>query len=281
MKWGQWGAQFTTGQYLEIIEHCVGYGITSFDHADIYGNYTVEEEFGKAIRHKSSLRQQMQLISKCGIKMVTANRPDHHIKSYDTSKEHILLSVHNSLKNLNTEYLDILLIHRPDALMNPEEIAAAFSQLQQQGKVLHFGVSNFLPHQLQMLHRFFPVEINQIEISLTYLDPFHNGQLDQCIEMNIIPMAWSPMGGGNLTSDPEDERNFRIQAVCEILAKKYDAEPQQIQIAFLTSHPSHILPVMGTSKHKRLELALKASDIPLEREEWYMLWRAAMGHEVP
>jgi predicted oxidoreductase len=143
MKWGQWGVKYSTAQYLQLIEDCIVNKITSFDHADIYGDYTVEEEFGNALKPKPHLRQQIQLITKCGIRRFTPNRPEHKINSYDTSRLHIITSAERSLKNLKTDYLDLLFIHRPDPLMNPHEIAEAFSHLKKEGKVLHFGVSNF------------------------------------------------------------------------------------------------------------------------------------------
>ena len=143
MRWGIWGAGFNTNEFLRIINECVEHGITSFDHADIYGDYTTESDFGDALKASPSLRQQIQLITKCGIQLVTPNRSHHNIKSYNTSKEHIVESAENSLRNFHTDYIDLFLIHRPDPLMNPEEVAEAIARLKQQGKILHFGVSNF------------------------------------------------------------------------------------------------------------------------------------------
>jgi predicted oxidoreductase len=280
MNWGKWGAGFTTVQYLQLIEESLAAGITSFDHADIYGGYTTESEFGQALKQKPSLRQQMQLITKCGIKMLAAERPGNKIKSYNTSKEYIIQSAEQSLLNLQTDYLDLLLIHRPDPLMNPDEIAEAFLQLKKEGKVLHFGVSNFTPSKTSLLHSRFIVEVNQVEISLLHLDPFLNGQLDHCIENNIIPMAWSPLGGGKLNAPEKDGKIKRILSVAEKLGKKYAAEPEDILFAFLAKHPAGILPVAGTTKISRLQSALKAIEINIEREEWFMLWSASTGNEV-
>jgi predicted oxidoreductase len=281
MKWGQWGSRFTTAAYCGIIESCIENKITSFDHADIYGDYTTEEEFGKALNQLPSLRSSIQLITKCGIKMPVANRPTFNIKSYDTSKEYIISCVERSLKNLQTDYIDIFLIHRPDPLMNPEEITAAFAQLKQQGKVLHTGVSNFTPSQVNLLHTYYPVEVNQIEISLLHMDPFHNGQLDQCMGKGIVPMAWSPLGGGSLMTDTIDERNKRILKVATALRAKYQTSIENILLAFLHRHPSGIIPVMGTSKIERLQSANSAANIKLEAEEWFMLWEASAGKQVP
>jgi predicted oxidoreductase len=281
MKWGCWGAGFSTQQYVQLMEDCIATGITTFDHADIYGDYTVEEEFGKALKQKPSLRNQMQFISKCGIRRFTPNRPGHKINSYDTSKKHIIQSAEQSLKNLHTDFLDVLLIHRPDPLMHPDDIAEAFAKLKKQGKVLHFGVSNFTPSQTAMMLSRFRVEYNQIEASVAKLDPFHDGQLDQCIQHSITPMAWSPVGGGRLFINPDEERNKRILTVAQMLADKYNAAVDQILLAFLFKHPSGIIPVMGTTKIERLKSAYDAAKLKIEREEWFMLWRASTGHEVP
>lgn len=281
MKWGQWGSRFSTQEYLQVIEECLVTDITTFDHADIYGDYTTEEEFGAAIKLKPALRDKMQIITKCGIRRFTPNRPHHKIHSYDTGKEHIINSLEKSLTNLCTDYVDIFLIHRPDPLMHPFEIAEAITQLKAQGKIKDFGVSNFTPSQLEMVHKSSAVKYNQIEISIIQMDPFHNGQLDQFIQHNIIPMAWSPLGAGTLMKDPEDERNKRILAVAQYLGDKYDASIDQILLAFLFKHPSGIIPVLGTTKIERLKAAMNAANIQLEREEWFMLWRASMGREVP
>jgi predicted oxidoreductase len=281
MKWGTWGAGFSTNQYLQLIEDCLENNITSFDHADIYGDYTVEEEFGKALNLAPSLRNRIQIITKCGIQKLTTNRPGYKIKSYDTGKDHIIQSAERSIKNFHTDYLDALLIHRPDPLMHPDEIAEAFTRLKNQGKVLHFGVSNFNPSQVDMMITGFTVECNQIEVSVLKLDAFHNGQLDHCIRHQIRPMAWSPIGGGKLQDDTDDERNKRILAVLEVLAEKYKASTDQILLAFLFRHPSGIIPVMGTTKIERLVSAYKAAALQIEREEWFMLWRASTGHDVP
>jgi predicted oxidoreductase len=280
MKWGSWGAKFSTDQYLHMMEACIEHGYTTIDHADIYGHYTVEAEFGAALSQRPSLRQQMQIITKCGIKMVTPNRAMHQIKSYDTSVAHIVQSVNQSLVNLKTDYIDCLLIHRPDPLMNAVEMAEAFSQLKAAGKVLQFGVSNFAVSQVNLLRRYFPIAVNQIECSITQLAPFLNGQLDQCQELGMVPMAWSPLGGGKIFTEPL-EKNSRILAVCQFLAEKYTVSPLVILLSWLMQHPAGILPVLGTTQVDRLvELKPCRKDL-LTREEWFILWRASTGVEVP
>jgi predicted oxidoreductase len=281
MKWGTWGARYSTSQYLQLIEACLAAGITTFDHADIYGDYTVEEEFGAALKEQPSLRDQMQLISKCGIRRFTPNRPEHLINSYDTSKAHIISSTENSLRLFHTDHLDVLLIHRPDPLMHPDEIAEAFSDLERSGKVRTFGVSNFTPSQVSMIHSRFPVSYNQIEVSVLHSAPFHNGQLDQCIELGITPMAWSPLASGKLHNAEPTEQQLRILAVLDLLGKKHKATHDQLLLAYLRTHPSGIVPVVGTTKMERLSAAWDTRELKLEREEWFMIWRAAAGHEVP
>jgi len=279
MRWGKWGANFSTADYRKMIESCMEVGITTFDHADIYGSYTTEAEFGDALKEDSSLRSKIQIISKCGIQMLAENRPQHQIKSYNTSKEHIIQSVENSLQNFGTDYLDVLLIHRPDPLMNPTEIAEAVGQLKQQGKIIQFGVSNFLPHHVNMLQAFTEVEINQVEISILHLDTFTDGTLDHCIENNILPMAWSPVGGGKLT-DENNPRLQTIQTTASSLATKYNTGIDEILIAFLLKHPAQIIPVLGTTKIKRIKQAQAAKSILLSREDWFKLYAASTRKDV-
>jgi predicted oxidoreductase len=281
MKWGKWGSNFSTKEYAVIIEDCIENNISSFDHADIYGDYTTEEEFGAALKRKPQLRKSIQLITKCGIKLVSANRPTHQIKSYDSSPSYIIKCAEQSLKNLNTDFIDLFLIHRPHPLINPEEIAEAFTSLKKQGKVLHFGVSNFSTSQVNLLNRYFPVEVNQIELSVVNLEALHNGQLDHCLENKIMPMAWGPLGSGSLFTDTTNEKNKRILNVAETLGKKYKTSIESILLAFITKHPSGIIPVLGTSKIERLKSAINFYKLEIETEEWFMLWKASTGHDVP
>ena len=279
MRWGIWGAGFTTTEYRLMIDECLENGITSFDHADIYGDYTTEADFGRALKDVPLLRTQIQLITKCGIQMLTPNRPHHQLKSYNTSKEHIINSTERSLKNFNTDYIDVLLLHRPDPLLNPEEVAGAIDQLKADGKILHFGVSNFLPYQVDMLQKIVPVEFNQLEISMLHLQPFTNGTLDHCLQHNIIPMAWAPLGGGILTDDTHPR--YRSIASCSSeLAAVYKTGINQILIAFLLAHPANILPVLGTTRIERLLQAKEARNILLRREDWFKLYSAFMGEDV-
>jgi predicted oxidoreductase len=279
MKWGAWGVKFSTEQYLHIINAAIEAGTTTFDHADIYGHYTTEKEFGDALALDSSLRSRIQLITKCGIMMVSENRPQQTIKHYDTGRQHILQSVETSLTNFNTDYIDVLLLHRPSPLMQPDEIAEAFTLLHQQGKVLQFGVSNFTASQTALIHQRYKIAFNQLELSLLRLRPFIDGTLDYCLANGITPMAWSPLGGGNIFKG-EDEQHQRITAVAALLAEKYNARPDQVLLAWLMHHPSGIMPVLGTSKPGRIAAAAESLKIKITTQEWFMLWRASTGTEV-
>ncbi len=279
MRWGIWGANFSTTQYRQMIEACLQYGINSFDHADIYGDYTTEAEFGDALKENPSLRQHLKLITKCGIQMVTPNRLGHNIKSYNTSKQHIIDSVERSLQNFGADYIDVLLIHRPDPLLDPAEVAEAIEQLKQQGKILSFGVSNFLPHQTDLLASYTLIEYNQVEISIIKPNAISDGTLENCMKHKIIPMAWAPLGGGLFTD--ETHPHFRsITAAAIELAEKYNTGLNEILLAWLHTHPSQIISVIGTTRIERLLQAKVAASIRLDREDWFKLLLASTGEDV-
>ena len=279
MRWGIWGANFSTAEYLRMIEACLENGIESFDHADIYGDYTTEAGFGEALKESPSLRQELKLITKCGIQMLTPYRPEYAIKSYNTSKNHILRSVENSLKNFGTDYIDVLLIHRPDPLLDPAEVAQAIEQLKQEGKILEFGVSNFLPHQADMLANYTNIAYNQVEISIINLNAFSDGTLESCIKNNITPMAWAPLGGG-IFNDDSHPRFRAINTTATELAEKYNTGLNEILLAWLHTHPSGIISVIGTTKLERLLQAKIAASIRLEREDWFKMLAASTGEDV-
>ncbi len=277
----EWG--MTSQEILSLIHHCLDLGITTFDHADLYGDYTCEGLFGKALTQEPELRSRLQLVTKCGIKLVSPNRPNHKIKYYDTSYTHILSSVDHSLQKLNTDYLDLLLIHRPDPFMNADETAAAFTQLRQCGKVLHFGVSNFLPHQFDLLasRLDFPLVTNQVEISVMHLEPFEDGTIDQCQQLRIAPMAWSPLAGGELFKG-ESPQAVRLRETLTTITQQFDhATLDQIACAWLLAHPANIVPILGTGNYARIHQAAKAEELKLSREQWFAIWSASTGQEVP
>lgn len=266
---------------LAFIQQCIDLGITSFDHADLYGGYTCEGLFGNALKLDPTLRSRIQLITKCGIKLVSKNRPEHTIKHYDTSYDHILKSVDHSLQQLHTDYLDVLLIHRPDPLMNADEVAAAFTQLKQSGKVQYFGVSNFSASQFELLasRLDFPLVTNQLEISVMHLDAFTDGTLDQCQRLRVAPMAWSPLGGGDLFGD--SPKAVRLQKTLTAVAQPFNASLDQVALAWLLVHPARIVPILGTGNLERIKTATKAEEISLTREQWFAIWTASTGVDVP
>ncbi len=268
---------------LTFMEQCIELGITTFDHADIYGDYSCEALFGEALKRKPSLRDSMQLVTKCGIKLLSEKYPDRTVKHYDTSKEHILASAEASLQKLGTDHVDLLLIHRPDPFMDPSEVAEAFTKLKQQGKVLAFGVSNFLPSQFDMLSSYldFPLVTNQIELSVMQLEHFANGTIDKCQEKRIPPMAWSPLAGGRLFSDTSREVQFLKNDLSkvgkEIGAKSMD----QAMYAWLLAHPACIMPITGSGKIERVRSAVEATKLTMNRHQWFEIYESAVGHEVP
>ena len=281
MWWGEWGHDLSPEQVADLIDHCLELGITSFDHADIYGHYSTEALFGEALKLRPGIRDKIQLISKCGIKLTTPRRPGNKIKSYDHSMGYILESVETSLRNLNTDHLDLLLVHRPGPLMHPDELSETFHQLQREGKVKHFGVSNFTPSQYQMLGSRFPLVTNQVEASLLHLTPFFDGTFDLSLQHNQIPMAWSPLGGGDIFKNPDTDQHRRIvKTATEIAQRHGNYSLDQVLLAFLLRHPSRIAPVLGTANKERLSSAVGSFELKLNAEEWYELLEAARGEEV-
>ena len=276
MRWGIWGANHSQKEVQKLIETSLEEGFSTFDHADLYGDYTTEKLFGDAFSQMNINREEVQLISKCGIEMPCENR-NYQIKSYNYSKEHILKSVENSLVNLQTEYLNLLLLHRPSPLMNPQEIGEAFEELREKKWVRHFGVSNFSPSQFELINDAFPLITNQVEISINHTDAFDDGTLDQLMRKGLQPMAWSVLG--NYFSK-ESEQNSRISLVLVEKKKKYNADENQILLAFILKHPSRILPVIGTSRWEMIKKFKESLDINLEREDWFKLLEASQGKEV-
>lgn len=262
-------------QMEALVKTSLTCGISSFDHADIYGNYSCEEIFGKLLRGNYSLRNQIELVTKCGIKLLSDKRPTHRIKHYDTSKEYIIWSVENSLTMLATDRIELLLIHRPDPLLNPVEVAEAFSTLKLQGKVLHFGVSNFTSSQFEMLQSYltFPIVTNQIELSLFHHQTLFDGTVDQLVKNRVSPMAWSPLGGGKYF-------NNQITHSIEKLTLQYGVSSTQLLLAWLLKHPAQVFPILGTSKPERIMDGANALNINLERQHWFELLKLTAGRDV-
>ncbi len=270
-------------EIVGLIHACLEQGITTFDHADIYGDYTCEGLFGAALAASGVDRSSIQLVTKCGIKLASANRPRHKMHCYDTSCSHILASVENSLKCLHTDYIDLLLIHRPDPLTDPREINEAFVRLRQSGKVHYFGVSNFLPSQFEMLASKLdvPLVTNQIEYSVVHLEPHADGSLDLCQRLEICPMAWSPLGGGRLFQDGSDGAKRLRETLRRIGRDLEGASTDQVALAWILKHPAKFVPVLGTGNIDRIKRAVAALDLELSLEQWFEIRRDSLGQDVP
>ncbi|MCA6421378.1 MAG: aldo/keto reductase [Flavobacterium sp.] len=276
MNWGIWDKKLNTIEMAHIIKVCAENKITTFDHADIYGNYTTEADFGKAFKHSLVDRNTIQLVSKCGIQHV--NGRANKIKHYDYSKAYIIWSVENSLKNLQTDYLDVLLLHRPSPLMVADEIAEAVAQLKKEGKIIDFGVSNFTSSQTELLRQKTEINYNQIQFSATHFEAMLDGSLDYMQLHNIRPMSWNPLG----TVFREDiEQTRRLKKVLVQLVEKYHLGSDTILLAWILKHPAGIIPVAGTVNIARIQALMKAVELDLEQEDWFAIWTESMGNKVP
>jgi predicted oxidoreductase len=277
MTWGAWGKNFNSEQMVELMHCCIENNITSFDHADIYGDYTTEAAFGKAFAESKIDRQKIQLISKCGIQMLNEERKNV-VKYYNYSKEYIIWSAEQSLKNLQTDYLDLLLLHRPSPLMQADEIAEAIERLKNDGKILDFGVSNFTPLQTDLIQTKTNINYNQIEFSITKHDAMLNGSLDHMQTNGIIPMAWSPLGS---VFKKEDAQTQRIKKLATTFSEKYNVSTDIILLAWILKHPSNILPVCGTADKYRIGNLMKATTVEMELQDWFALLAESSGADVP
>ncbi|MEZ4852951.1 aldo/keto reductase family oxidoreductase [Flavobacterium sp.] len=277
MNWGVGGKNLNSLEMQKRLHLFLENNITTFDHADIYGGYTTEEHFGKALLQTSIKRENIQLISKCGIKYPCKKR-NYSIKHYDYSKDYILWSVDESLKNLQTDYLDALLLHRPSPLLNTEEVAEAVSILKEKRKIKHFGVSNFLPQQIDVLQKYVEIEINQIQFSATHYKPLTDGQLDYMQAHTILPMAWNPLGS---IFKEETEQTNRLKLLLADLFIKYEVSADLLLLKWIQQHPSGVLPVVGTTDENRIKLLQKLEKFTLELDDWFKIWTTSMGHKVP
>ena len=276
MTWGSWGKQLSIDKMVDLINYCLEIGITTFDHADIYGDYGTEADFGNAFSQSKIDRSKIQLISKCGIQMV--NHRQNRIAHYQYDADYIIWSAERSLKNLQTDYLDLLLLHRPSPLMQPNEISKAITKLLKDGKIKQFGVSNFTPPQVQMLDKTIRVEANQVEFSLTKDDPMYDGTFNDCMGHNRMTMSWSPLG---TYFREENQQNRRIGEVMKALTTKYDCDESQLLLAFIMKHPSGVHPVVGTATKERLKASMEAVTINLELQDWFVLLEASKGKPIP
>jgi predicted oxidoreductase len=275
MNWGVWDKKLNTQEMIHLINICIENKITTFDHADIYGGYTTEAEFGKAFGESKISREKLQLISKCGIQLEGSRT--NKIKHYDYSKEYIIWSVENSLKNLQTDYLDVLLLHRPSPLMIADEIAEAVEKLKSEGKIIDFGLSNFTTSQTELIRSKTEVSYNQIQFSATHYEAMLDGSLDYMQTHDIRPMSWNPLG----TVFREDiEQTRRLKKLLVQLVEKYGVGSDTILLSWILKHPSKIIPVAGTVNIARIQALMKAVELPLNNLDWFAIWTESMGKKV-
>ena len=278
MNWGVWDKNLNTKEFAHLINLFIENGITTFDHADIYGGYTTEEAFGKALTESKIDRKKIQLITKCGIQYTSVKRPENHIKHYEYSKDYIIWSVENSLKNLQTDYLDVLLLHRPSPLMQADEIAEAVAKLKADGKILSFGVSNFTPFQTELLRQKTDVSFNQVQFSATHHEAMLDGSFDYMQIHNIKPMAWNPLG---TVFRENTDQTFRLRQLLAKLVEKYQTGSDIILLAWIMQHPAGVLPVVGTVNSGRIQQLMKAKSLVLDKQDWFAIWTESMGNKVP
>lgn len=272
--------QMSVAELQAFVEHGLELGITTTDHADVYGAFTEEGLFGRMLKQAPALREQIEVVSKCGILFPCEAQPGVSTVHYNSGGDYIIRAAERSLRELNTDYLDLLLIHRPDPLMEADDVARAFNALKTSGKVRHFGVSNFSVAQFALLQSRLdqPLVTNQLEISLIHSDPLFDGNLDYLQQQQIKPMAWSCLGGGKVFHD------FQYKALREAamdIAQSYNAELDQILLAFVLALPCNAMPILGSGNKQRIARQADATTIKLERQHWFALLEAARGVSVP
>lgn len=277
MNWGIWDKNLKTKEMENLINICFENKITTFDHADIYGSYTTEAQFGKALFNSKIQREQVQLISKCGIQLIAENR-NNKVKHYDYSKDYIIKSAENSLKNFKTDYLDVFLLHRPSPLMQADEIAEAVEKLKSNGKIIDFGVSNFTSSQTELIRQKTTVCFNQIQFSATDFQPMVDGSLDYMQLHQIRPMSWNPLGS---VFRQDNMQTFRLRKLLASLVSKYGIGADSILLAWILKHPAKIIPIAGTVNIARIQNLIKSTQLELDQEDWFAIWTESMGHEVP
>ncbi|RVV98919.1 oxidoreductase [Mesobaculum littorinae] len=268
------------GAILKRIGTCLDHGITTLDQADIYGGYRSEELLGAALAQAPELRDRVEIVTKCGIVAPMGRHAAARLKHYDTSPDHIARSVEASLRLMGIERIDLLLIHRPDPFLDPDATGAALDRLVAQGKVAAVGVSNFRPHDLTLLQSRMQVPLcaNQIELGLATPGALTNGDLAFLHERRLLPMAWSPLGGGALLGETAPPR---LRAALDTLARHRGVTPAAVALGWLLAHPAGILPVIGSTRPERIAEMAAAFSVEIDRQTWFDLYTRALGNEVP
>ena len=286
MVYGTWRLLDTKPTAQEInrrLHACLELGITTIDTAEIYGLYAVEEQLGAALALSPELRDQLEIVTKAGIYVPCPHHPQRRTAHYNATGPRLIKSLEKSLRLLGTDRVELFLVHRPDWLTRADDTAAGLNQLVRSGKIRSAGVSNYSASQFDLLNAQVeqPLVTNQIEFHLLNPEPIHDGTLPQCEKLGLLPMAWSPLAGGRIF-DLNHPAALRLAAAAKSMASRYHgATLEQLAYAWIMAHPSHPLPVIGTNKLERIQSAAKADEIVLEREDWYALWEAAQGRQIP
>lgn len=276
-RWKDWN--ITVEELESLVRGAMELGITLFDHANIYDEGNPEVAFGNVLARSPGLREHVQIITKSTI--VYPNETVR-VKYYDNSRSHIVSELEASLRRLRTDYVDLLLLHRPNPLMDPEEVAAAFSQLQEQGKVLQFGVSNYKPFQFDMLASFCdqPLVTNEVEVSVLQHQNFDDGTIAHAVQRRIHPIVWSPLAGGRIFTGTDDTA-VRVRAALEDVRTQVGAETiDEVAFAWLFTHPVGFIPITGANDLAFIRRPVTALDYQLSSEQWFTIWSACTGHKV-
>ena len=265
------------------LNRCVELGITAIDTAEIYGGYAVEAALGDAMALSPGLHEKLRVITKSGIYVPNSKNPERTVGFYDASATQLKKSVEASLRLLGRDRIDLFLIHRPDWFSSIDDTAAGLNQLIRDGKIQHAGVSNYTPTQFAALNSRMDTGLltNQVEFHLLKMEPIIDGTFDLCLQHRMRPMAWSPLAGGKLF-DKNNPASVRLASVANSMSAKYGgATLEQLAYAWVMGHPSRPIAVIGTNKLERIESAVRAASLTLEREDWYALWVAAQGRNIP
>jgi len=289
MAYGVWrlseAADHSVNANLARIDACLAQGITTFDHADIYGDYSCEDIFGQAIKARPSLKDKIEIVTKTDIMLLSDKWPDTRVKHYDTSPTHVRASVDRSLSRIGVDVIDLLLIHRPDPLMDAHALGECLDALIDSGKLRGVGVSNFMPWDVDLLQSYMKhkLQTNQLELSLLNTAPFINGQLAHAQQHGMPVMAWSPLGGGRLHAQASTPGTAaaRLAPKLSALAQAAGTDTTAVAMAWLMHHPVQVLPVMGSNQLERIAVFADAARVPMDRQTWYELYELANGHEVP
>ena len=277
MNWGIWDKNLSAKEMENLIQISIENKITTFDHADIYGDYTTEAEFGKAFKASKISREKLQLITKCGIQLVNEKR-NTKIKHYDYSRDYIIWSAEESLKKLKTDFIDVFLLHRPSPLMQADEIAEAVEKLKSDGKIIDFGLSNFTSSQTELIRQKTEVSFNQVQFSATHFEPMLDGSLDYMQTHGIRPLSWNPLG----TVFREDtKKTRRLKKLFSTLLEKYHLGADTLLLAWILKHPAGVIPIAGTVNVARIQALLKAVELDMDKEDWFAIWTESMGDDVP